>query len=85
MDFNNIMEFVKKDVLFIVPALWIIGYFLKSTPTIKDWIIPYILLVVGVVFSCLTLGFNANGIVQGILVTGAAVLGNQLVKQAQKK
>ncbi len=50
--------------------------------SIPDWTIAYILLVLGVVGSIAMLGLSPQNAVQGVLVTGAAVLGHQLVKQA---
>ncbi|HOV69523.1 MAG TPA: phage holin family protein [Clostridia bacterium] len=75
-------ELIQDNGLILIPVIWIIGQFLKETPLIKNWLIPYILLVIGVLLSCLTWGWNSTGITQGILITGVAVLGHQLVKQA---
>ena len=36
-------------------------------------------------FSIALIGFNVNAIIQGILVAGATVLGNQLIKQYKKE
>lgn len=78
------MNFVKENIIVLVPVLYIVGEFLKRSEVIKDKYIPTILLVVGVAFSLAILGFTVDGIIQGILVAGATVLGNQLVKQASK-
>jgi hypothetical protein len=44
-----------------------------------------ILLPVGIVLSVWIMkGFSADSVIQGILVTGAAVYGNQLIKQLSK-
>ena len=59
--------------------------FLKALEFIKDKYIPCILLVIGIVFSIALIGFNVNAVIQGILVSGATVLGNQLIKQYKKE
>ena len=81
----DVQSFITNEALFIVPVLWILGAILKKTPKAADWMIPYILLVVGILLSVWTLGLDAEAIAQGVLVTGAAVLGHQLVQQARYK
>lgn len=84
MDFN-FMSYVTEEILIVIPVLWIIGAILKTTPKIFDWVIPYVVLVVGILLSCMLIGFDVNGIIQGVLAAGTAVLGDQLVKQAKKR
>lgn len=78
-------EYLIDDALIIVPVLFVIGRIIKETPGAKDWIIPYALLLVGILLSMLTLGFNADALIQGVLTAGAAVFGNELVKQATER
>lgn len=81
------MEFVKfiiENALILVPALYVIGLILKGTEKIGDKYIPVILLVFGIAGAVALLGFNINAVIQGILVTGAAVYTNQLLKQVNK-
>lgn len=58
---------------------------MKGLEFIKDKYIPCILLVIGIAFSIALIGFNVNAVIQGILVSGATVLGNQLIKQYKKE
>jgi Na+/H+ antiporter NhaC len=51
---------------------------------IPDKYIPVILLPIGIVGAFAFAGINAKAVVQGILVTGAAVYTNQLIKQMKK-
>lgn len=64
-------------------ALYIIGVFLKSTPKVADWSIPWILLVISLILANVLIGWSISATIQGILACGMAVLGNQLYKQAQ--
>lgn len=78
-------EFLVEEALIVIPALLILGAIIKATPKIEDWTIPYILLGLGVAFTVSLTGFNVDSIIQGVLVSGAAVFGNQLYKQAKDK
>lgn len=89
MDFT---QFIKPELLVLVPVLWLTGAALKKTPQISDWLIPYILggagILLAAVYVCAAEGISAmsifTAITQGALVAGASVWGNQLVKQARK-
>ncbi len=85
-------QYVKAELLIIVPALYCLGAIIKKTETINDKYIPAILGLVGLALACLWV-FGTEGItpvsvftaiVQGIICAGMAVYGNQLVKQAAK-
>lgn len=82
MDF---MTYIIERALILIPALLIVGQMLKSVPKFPDWLIPWALLVLGVVGACLMIGWTVDGVIQGILVAGAAVYGNQLYKQTSQR
>ena len=82
---ENLIKFVPEQLLIVVAALYVIGLILKNTKKIKDWCIPWILLVCGIGGSISIIGFSTQAIIQGILVTGITVFGNQLVKQTTSK
>lgn len=75
-------EYIVQQALIVIPVLLFIGKLLKETPKMKDWLIPYTLLVFGVIFAVALMGLNVDAVIQGVLVSGAAVFGNQLFKQA---
>lgn len=54
---------------------------LKRTPKVKDWVIVWILLTVGVIASGYTIGFTVSGIANGIIAAGAAITTHQVYKQ----
>lgn len=78
-------EYLVQEALIVIPVLLFIGYLLKNTPLIEDWLIPYALLGLGIVFSLFLMGFNVHAVLQGILVAGAAVFSHQLYTQAKDK
>jgi len=82
MDFFN---YITENALILIPVLYIIGMILKGTQKISNKYIPIILLPIGILLSMgIMHSISADAIVQGVLVTGASVYANQLVKQSQK-
>lgn len=82
---DAITEFLVEDAYIIVVVLWVLGFVIKNTPKIMDWIIPYILLIVGVIGTVSLMGFTPDAVFQGVIVTGIAVYGHQLVKQVTER
>ena len=99
MDFVNLLkEYIKPELLVVAIVLYFIGIGIKNTELIKDKYIPIILGILGIIISAiyiiatstingyqeiLTVIFTA--IVQGILVAGASVYINQVIKQSNKE
>lgn len=89
MDFST---FIFEQALILIPGLYILGMMLKGLEMIPDNFIPVILLLFGMAgaMAIMGIGFNspaeeiAQALIQGVLVTGAAVYTNQLVKQVKK-
>lgn len=86
MDFTT---YLIDKMLILIPVLYVLGTFIKNTPNVKDWVIPWVLLVIGVV-AAVAIGLGAGipipeAIIQGVLVTGATVLTNQLIVQTKKQ
>ena len=81
MDF---LKFITESALILIPVLYIVGAILKGTELIKDKYIPIILMPIGIAFSIAVIGVNIQAVIQGILVTGATVYSNQLIKQLNK-
>ena len=78
-------NFLVDQCLILVPVLYIIGAMLKGTQLVPDKYIPFILVVFGIVFAIALTAFSAQAVIQGILVTGVTVYGNQLIKQITKE
>jgi hypothetical protein len=77
----DILKYINENYLILVAALYVLGVFIKNSPKVPDWTIPWILLIISIGFSVWMGGFSAAVVVQGMLVAGAAVLTNQLFKQ----
>ena len=80
----EILNYIVENALILIPALLVIGQIIKNIEVIPDKYIPLILLVFGIggAFACI--GVSVDSAIQGVLVTGAAVYGNQVVKQLKK-
>ena len=78
------MEYIIDNCLILIPVLYVIGAVFKGIEVIKDKYIPLILLPIGIVLAVAIQGFNVNSVIQGILVVGVTVYGNQLFKQISK-
>lgn len=81
----EILDYIVKEVYIMIPVLYIIGMFLKKIPKLADWLIPWILLGLGMLGGFFLAEMSIKGIIQGILVAGASVFTNQLYKQTKKK
>lgn len=81
MEFVN---FIAENSLMFIPVIYIIGTMLKGTSKVPDKYIPILLLPIGITLSMLSIGVSVDAFVQGVLVVGAAVYANQVVKQMSK-
>lgn len=79
------MQYITEHALILIPVLNILGMIIKGFPKIPDKYIPLILLFFGITGAVAIMGFNVQGVIQGILITGTAVYGNQIVKQLKKE
>lgn len=89
MDFNT---YIKPELLVLIPVLFIIGEMIKGSKEVQNRFIPLILGCAGVGLAILyviategvtPLGFF-TAITQGILVAGASVYANELIKNNKK-
>lgn len=94
---EQIMNYVKPELIVVAIALYFLGMWLKQAAFVKDKYIPLVLGIVGI-FVCgiwvMATATFATGqdialalfttIVQGILVAGLSTYANQIVKQIGK-
>lgn len=94
MDYQN---YIKSELLILVPVLYIVGLGLKKSKIPDKWI-PFILGLTGIVLSVVWVIATTDifgvqeiawaiftAVTQGILVAGASVYANQLYIQAKKE
>ena len=92
----NFQDYIKSELLILIPVLYLIGVAIKKS-NLSDKFIPWVLGAISVVlcgvwvFANCPIGTGAEiataiftAVVQGILIAGASVYVNQLVKQTGK-
>lgn len=81
----DLITYVTENALILIPVLVIIGQIIKNIKFIPDKYIPLILLPFGIAGAMALGDWTVQSAIQGVLVTGAAVYGDQIVKQMSKK
>ena len=94
---EQVMNYIKPELIVVAVALYFIGMWLKQAAFIKNKFIPLVLGIVGVllcaiwVLATCTLSTGQDvalaiftAIVQGILVAGLSTYVNQFIKQLEK-
>lgn len=92
----NFQDYIKSELLILIPVLYLIGVAIKKS-NLSDKFIPWVLGAVSVVlcgvwvFANCPIGTGVEiataiftAVVQGVLIAGASVYANQLVKQTGK-
>lgn len=79
------IEYIAKNALILIPVLNILGMIIKGISKIPDKYIPIILLFFGITGAVSIMGFSAESVIQGVLITGTSVYGNQMIKQLKKQ
>lgn len=80
----EIIKYVTEQALVLIPALYIIGLIIKGTEKIANKYIPLVLLPLGIVGAIALMDLSAKSVVQGVLITGVTVYGDQILKQMNK-
>ena len=78
-----ISQALQEDMHIVVLALYVLGTVLKRIKAVPDCLIPVFLAGIGMVLGFLVEG-GVQGVMQGILASGAAVMCNQVIKQMKK-
>lgn len=90
---NLILQYLKPELVVLIPVLYFIGLALKKAAFVKDNYIPLILGAISIVLVFIYIlaieGWSINviwfSIIQGVLAGAGAVYINQIYKQLTKK
>lgn len=95
--FEVVKEFIKPELIILIPVLYIIGMGFKKTSLIQDKVIPVALGLISIVLTALYILATTDmsglkvvfmaaftALTQGVLIAGASVYANQIYKQLQK-
>lgn len=93
----SIYDCISPELVSLLPILYVTGTLLKKS-SVRDWLIPFILGIIGVVLGCAWTAASselhsvsdvftclASGTVQGVLCAASTVYAHNLVKQYGKK
>ena len=93
MDF---LQYIKPELLILIPVLYVIGMGVKKTQFIADKLIPLVVGAAGILLSIIYVLATSDlgspqaiamaifvAFTQGVLVSGASVYANQIFKQFQ--
>lgn len=87
-----LLEYIKPELLVLVPILWYIGTKIKAAKKIEDWVIPFVLMAISVVIALsyvlIISGLNPMamwvGIMQGLAIAVLEGYFYQIYKQSTK-
>ena len=93
----NFQEFIKPELLILIPVLYLIGISLKKSK-LPDWLIPLVLGGISIILSAAWTIATSDissfkdvafslfvSVTQGVLAAGASVYANQIYIQSKKK
>ncbi|BBH20932.1 hypothetical protein Back11_22770 [Paenibacillus baekrokdamisoli] len=84
MEWSVITDLIDPSLFIVLAACWVVGYMLKQTPRIPDWIIIYVVTAFAIVVTLFLLGFHVKSVLQGILCGAVSVYSHQLIKQTKE-
>jgi hypothetical protein len=98
MNMEQIMTYVKPELIVVTIVLYFIGMWLKQSQTVNDKYIPLLLGGIGIVISAVYVFATCQcsnaqeialavfiAVTQGVLVAGLSTYVNQMAKQLKKK
>jgi hypothetical protein len=78
----ELLDYIVGEGLIMIPVLLALGQIIKDVEVLDNKWIPVLLLLVSIIMTPWLLGgFTVQNIIQAVLLTGAAVYGNQVYKQ----
>lgn len=94
---EQILQYVKPELLILIPVLYLLGMLIKKTELINDKMIPIIIGISGILLSIIWVLATSElnnaqniliavftGLTQGILCAGVSTFANQIYKQFKK-
>ena len=79
MDIFNFEMYIRTDAFILIPVLYVIGLLLRQTPYLPKWSYAWIQMLFAVISCLLYYGLEIQSVVQGILVTGVAMISTDVL------
>lgn len=70
----NLIQFITKEFVWLIPCLFVLGKMYKGIPNLPNWLIPFMLIGTGILLAGFMSGFNSVNMMQG-LISGLAATG----------
>ncbi|MFC6331462.1 phage holin family protein [Paenibacillus septentrionalis] len=83
--YSLVKQYVEPEMLILIPILLFFGWMMKKTPSIPNWVIPYVNTVVAIAGGIALVETVVDGIIQGILVSALSTLSYNMYNQWKKK
>lgn len=81
----DILKYIVNEGLIMIPVLFVLAEIIKQAELVVNKWLPLILLGISLIMTPLVLGgYTADNLVQAILLAGAAVYSDQIIKQTNK-
>ena len=80
-----IEQYVEPEMLILIPVLMFLGWMMKSTPNLPDWLIPYLNTIVAIAGGIILADTVFDGFIQGILISAMSTFTHNLYKQWNKR
>lgn len=83
--YSLVKQYVEPEMLILIPVLLFLGWMMKTTPNIPNWVIPYVNTVIAIAGGVVLAATTVDGIIQGVLISAMSTLVYNLYKQWRKK
>lgn len=83
--YSLVKQYVEPEMFILIPILLFFGWMMKKTPSIPNWVIPYVNTVVAIAGGIALVETVVDGIIQGILVSALSTLSYNMYNQWKKK
>jgi len=83
--YSLVKQYVEPEMLIFIPVLLFIGWMMKTTPNVPDWVIPYVNTVIAIAGGVILAATTIDGIIQGIIMSATTTLLYNLYKQWRKR
>ncbi|RDU38767.1 hypothetical protein DRW41_04195 [Neobacillus piezotolerans] len=79
-----LVQFLHAHFFYLIPVLWIVGYFLKHSSFVPRCAVIWFIFGVALIIAFIVFGLTSAALTNGIIVAAIAVFIHQLYKQTIK-
>lgn len=83
--YQLVSKYIAPEMIIVIPILIFFSWLMKQTPNFKDWLIPYVVSIIGIIAGVVITKSVEDGFIQGILVAAVSIIIPTLYSQMRKK